>query len=83
MESGSWVPSEEQGLLMAGLSCRIGCKQATPEGFSSLNRAVGQMEEAFTQKGKNCREWSLRNDALGLCVFSERLALLGPLWLRW
>lgn len=83
MESGSWVRSEEQGLLMAGLSCRIGCKQGAPEGFSSLSRAVGQMEEAFTRKGKNCREWSLRNDALGLFVFRESLALLGPRWLRW
>ena len=81
--SGCWVCSEEQGLLMAGLSSRIGSKQGTPEGFSSLNRAVGQMEEAFTPKGKSCRERSLGSDALGLCVFSERRALLGPWWLRW
>ena len=82
---GTWtlVHYEEQGLLMAGLSSRIGREQGTPKGFSSLNRAVGQVEEAFTLKGKSCREWSLGNDALGLCVFNERLALLGPWWLRW
>ena len=82
---GTWtlVHYEEQGLLMAGLLSRIGREQGTPKGFSSLNRAVGQVEEAFTLKGKSCREWSLGNDALGLCVFNERLALLGPWWLRW
>ena len=30
VESGCWVCSEEQGLLMAGLLSRIGRKQGTP-----------------------------------------------------